>query len=404
MKLLCLLSVVLLTMGITVGSNAAIIEIVDIGEVGDDDDPQVSSGSILGEVFGDAEIVDGRSVRPKTGTPLEFVTITMPPDGGTLLITYYDDSSQMGGANARLFLNHLDGGTWEDELLGVLPFDGLDAWRTVGLPLPNELYENYLADITCLNDTADAPWICDYSTADGWQGYLDISMSPGFMNIGDPVYFDKVEIDSSKTWVLDIGDNADANFADREPMYIPRSSIDDGNWSAITTIAGQTCRLTVAGLDAPFYGVIDDDIQSVAVTVYDDDASEAPGVSLWVNYLDGDSWKDFFIGNIRLDGTGGWETTTLAVPASVFSLAGDARESSFSLDCSSEFNLAGHQILMQIWDYDSMAGVGDPPAFEGDLAIDRVVFSDEVAPTPSPTPEPTGVTAADENIWWLFAE
>lgn len=397
-----------------------VVETLDIGEAGDDADPTTAARAVFpasiygtytaysGPCWTAAEMAHGRSARKKNGATLDAFTLTIPSTGiGTLYVTYYDDSAlSTGGANLRLWLTHNDGGTWEDELLGALPFDGIDEWRRIGLPFPDDIYNAYADNIACMDDPGQGDaWPADYSSAAGWQAFFQISQSPGFSDPTFEAYFDKIEIDDAKTWTFDLGTNAGENYGDRDPMYILPSDIDDGKWSAITTIDGETCRLTVADFDAPFTMAFTDDILTLSIMVYDDDPSEAPGVSLWADYQDGDTWRDLFIGNIHLDGTGGWETKSFAVPAALYTDGGDANESQWDLDCGPTFNRPGHQVTLRIWDYDPLAGSGDPAEFGGSLAISEVTVTDQAPPSPSPTPTPSPpptFTEVDPDVWSEF--
>lgn len=313
-----------------------------------------------------AELYQGINCRFFSGG-FEFAQMTIPPNGGTLEVTYFDGSNLLAGTgdtpNLRLFIQAADGGTWEDVILGVISIDGTDTWQTAQIPISASVMEYYVAYQTCLDSTADAPWTCDIApNVAGWQALIDASVA-GSSNWGaypNHLYISKIEMVDSKDWPLVVGNNADVNFAEREVMYITTDSYTNGSVAGtVETREGKTCRFFSDGTadnSAPaIIHTIDPDCTSISLEVYDDNTASATGFSVYIDNLDGGSWADVHLLDVILDQSGGWETTTVELPPEAFSVTDAVADNAFTItgQCAPyAWVRAGTQALIRFMEYD----------------------------------------------------
>jgi hypothetical protein len=337
-----------------------VLTAIDLGASGDDTglDKVVGAG---GWGWSASSTVDGRSVRTLESSAIdsENVHITVPANGGTVRFTYKDDPALSPGTmNLLVFLHEWDGDSWRDKVLGLLPLDGA-GWRTVGLPLPKDVFTEWSALGATAKDTMDV----DANSANGYQTRLFFTYADasGVWNAPGAVVFDAIDVIAEKDWVLDAGGHADAsgtpdvNPRRFEPLSFNGWDINDAKWSAVTTVGGETCRnyaVVSGGTSANMIITLDPDISVMSVRVYDADPTLAPGFSLWANLWDGGAWQDVYLGNVALDGTGGWETHQVPIPASLYDACTDFWPGTTFTDYTANENPVGKQINVGVWAYD----------------------------------------------------
>jgi hypothetical protein len=362
----------------TVSNSGSSLPAIDVGSSTD----SVGLNKIV-NTWGAPTTVDGHSARALDSSIQEAnFDITIPPKGGTLNFTYKDDPALNPGAyNLLVWVNEFDGGSWSDKVLGMLPLDG-EGWRTVGLPIPEDMYTSWSLLTAPAIDWFDG----DLTPTNGYQArvFMTYSNSAGSWNPPGAVLFDKIEMSTEKNWQFDVGSHADASGSDTgRPLEIDPADITAGKWSAVKTTGGESCRdyqVTSGGVSARFYVTIDPDSTALRIRVYDNNALLAPGFSLWVNFDDGDTWEDVYLGNVPLDGTGGWETHLVPIPAQLYAKGFDALSGGDNADTFFSWDPVGRQIPVGLWAWDDdNSSATQAGQFLATLPISSIAVTTETA-------------------------